>query len=136
MTTLLVHIKIRAGREREFEAAARRMYEASHAGEAGLRRYEYWRGQEPGTYYTLEAFDDYNGFLRHQASGHHEGETNVFRETIESIRLEWVDALADASPLAPTVAVPLPPDADDTMTAYASRQPLEVAAWWAPLRDA
>ena len=135
MSTLLVHLTIRAGREREFEETARSMYASSHSHESGLRRYEYWRGEAPRSYYTLEAFDDYNGFLRHQASGHHESYTPLFREIIESIRMEWVDALQGASPLAPTDEVPLPDDASDVMKAHAERSPVQVAPWWAALRD-
>ena len=135
MTTLLVHLTIRAGREREFEEAARGLYASTHAHESGLRRYEYWRAEAPRTYYTLEAFDDYNGFLRHQASGHHDSYTPLFREIIESIRYEWIDAMTGASPLSPTTEVPLPDDANDAMRAYAQRTPVQVAPWWAPLRD-
>lgn len=136
MTTLLVHLTIKAGCEAEFESIARQMYDSSHAHESGLRRYEYWRGAAPRSYYTLEAFDDYNGFLRHQASGHHEGFGERFREIIESIRFEWVDGVAGASPLAPTDEVPLPADADDVMRAYAQRSPVLVQPWWLPLREA
>jgi hypothetical protein len=101
-----------------------------------VRRYEYWRGAEEGTYYTLESFDDYNGFLRHQASPHHEGFGPQFGEMIETIRLEWVDAIEGAAPLVPTAAVALPDDATDVMRAYAQRQALQVQAWWERMRGA
>jgi len=64
MATILAHITIRAGNEAEFETIARELYSASHDGEPGLRRYEYWRGQDPRTYYTLLAFDDHRSFIR------------------------------------------------------------------------
>ena len=136
MATLLVHIKINPGKERAFEDVARAMYESTHGTESNVRRYEYWRGAEEGTYYTLESFDDYNGFLRHQVSPHHEGFGPQFAEMIQSIRLEWVDAIDGASPLTPTRAVPLPADATDAMRAYAERQALQVQAWWDRMRQA
>jgi len=133
MATLLVHITIKPGKEREFEEIARGMYRATHADETGVRRYEYWRGAEERTYYTLESFDDYAGFLRHQASDHHEAPD--FGAVIESIRLEWVDPVGGAAPLVPTVAQEPPPDASERMRQYAVRQALEVQPWWSALRD-
>lgn len=134
MATLLAHIKIRPGKEALFEEVARSMYESTHAHEKGVRRYEYWRGEAEGTYYTLESFEEFNDFLRHQASPHHEGFGPQFAETIEAIRLEWVDAMEGASPLVPTRAQPLPDDADDVMRAYSQRHALQVQAWWQRLR--
>ncbi len=136
MATLLVHIKINPGKERAFEDVARAMYESTHAHETGVRRYEYWRGAEEGTYYTLESFDDYKGFLRHQASPHHEGFGPQFAEMIKTIRLEWVDAVDGASPLVPTRQQAPAADANDTMRAYAERNALQVQAWWERLRSA
>lgn len=63
MAAILAHIRVKPGTEAAFEEAARARYRSTHAHEENLRHYEYWRGQEPGHYYTLLAFDDYNGFL-------------------------------------------------------------------------
>ena len=46
MATILVQIVIRDGYEADFEVIARDLYQASHAGEVGLLRYEYWRGSD------------------------------------------------------------------------------------------
>jgi quinol monooxygenase YgiN len=136
MATLLAHITVKPGKELAFEAIARRMYEATHANERGVRRYEYWRGESERTYYTLESFDDYVGFLRHQTSEHHQASVPEFGEVIESLRLEWVDALDGAAPLAPTVAQDPPTDANEPMKHYAVRNAVHVAAWWEALRSA
>ena len=63
MVTLLAHIKVVPGAEARFEEIAAEMYTRSHADEADVRRYEYWRGDQPGTYYCLESFPDLDGFL-------------------------------------------------------------------------
>ena len=58
--------------EEQFEAIARSLYATSHETEKGLRRYEYWRGEEEGLYYTQLSFDDFLSFIAHQTSEHHE----------------------------------------------------------------
>lgn len=132
MATILAHIKIAAGNEREFEAVIRPLYEATHRLEPDCRRYEYWRGAEPGTYYCLLSFRDFTAFMTHQASPHHEAPD--FARLIERIRLEWLDPVQGASDLSPTERQALPPDASDLMRAYAERMPAEVADWWLGLR--
>ncbi len=132
MATLLAHIRVRPGRERDFEDVIRPLYAATHALEPNCRRYEYWRGAEPRSYYCLLSFRDFVGFMEHQASPHHESPD--FGALLEHIRLEWVDPVQGASDLAPTDAQPLPADATDLMRAYAARMPAEVADWWGSLR--
>ena len=102
MATLLAHIRVQPGMEARFEEIAAEMHRASHARDRGLVRYEYWRGAEPGTYYALESFDDFLGFVEHQSSDHHEDATPGFREVFADIRLEWVDPIQGSSPLVPT----------------------------------
>jgi quinol monooxygenase YgiN len=134
MATLLAHITIKAGEERRFEELARRMYERTHADEKDVRRYEFWRGAEPRTYYCLESFADARGFLTHQTSDHHEGYGPDLRDVIESMRLEWVDPIVDASPLVPTNDQPLLPDASDAVKQkYPSFSKL-TADWWFAVR--
>ena len=72
MATLLAHIRVRPGKEVQFERIAEELHRATHEREANVRRYEYWRGAEPSTYYALESFDDLAGFVAHQTSEHHE----------------------------------------------------------------
>ena len=102
MATLLAHITVKAGHEARFEELAREMYANTHAHEKDVRRYEYWRGVAPRTYYCLESFADLDGFLDHQTSPHHAGHGPELRDVIESMRLEWVDPISGASPLRPT----------------------------------
>jgi quinol monooxygenase YgiN len=136
MSTILAHIVIRSGKEAEFETLAASMHQASHTTETALRGYGYWRGQEPRHYYCLLAFDDYQGFLAHQSSDHHEEGSAGLRGCIESLTLEWVDAIEGASKLAPTNPQEAPADASPVMVRYANTMPAQVADWWAALRSA
>lgn len=134
MATILAHIKIKPGCEAEMEAMAPALFRATHDHETRVLRYEYWRGQEERTYYTLLAFEDYQAFLFHQASPHHETLTANFRNIIESFRVEWIDPIQGASPLPATNQQPAPDDANELQKAYSQSMPAEVAAWWLPLR--
>ncbi len=134
MATILAHITIRSGQEAEFEAIARQLYDGSHASETGLRYYEYWRGAAERTYYALLAFDDHQAFIKHQTSDHHESASPALGAVIESIRLEFVDPLAGASPLPATNHQPAPDGADALTADYTKRYAAVVADWWAPLR--
>jgi quinol monooxygenase YgiN len=134
MATLLAHITVRSGMEGEFEAIARELYAGSHGNEPGLRYYEYWRGADERTYYTLLAFDDHRAWIDHQASSHHEAASPKLQPIIEAIRLEFVDPVAGASPLPPTDYQDAPPDADELTTTYTKRFSADVAEWWSPLR--
>lgn len=132
MATFLAKIKIYEGKEAEFEDVARMMYEATHRTEPKCRRYEYWRGAEPRTYYCLESFDDFVGFMEHQTSDHHEAPD--FGSLLETIELEWVDPIQGAADLVPTEAQEIPADAPELMHRYAATHPAVVQAWWQTLR--
>jgi quinol monooxygenase YgiN len=134
MATILAHIVIRAGREAEFESIAATLHEASHATETGLRAYGYWRAQAARSYYTLLAFDDYLGFIAHQTSSHHEDAAPRLRDCIESMSLEWVDAVDGASQLVASNPQELPADASPLAVRYAEMLPARVEDWWGPLR--
>lgn len=134
MATILAHIAVKPGMAARFEEIAREMYEASHASEPRLRRYEYWRGADPDTYYTLLSFDSFVGFLEHQTSDHHELASPALGEVIAGLRLEWVDPISDSSPLAATDHEAVPEHASDLMKLYAQRFAPTIAPWWQPLR--
>src|SRR6266508_5704836 len=108
VATALAHIRVHPGMEARFERVAADLYRATHERESAVRRYEYFRGAQASTYYCLLSFDDYHGFLAHQSSPHHEEASAELRELTETIRLEWLDPLQAASPLAPTVVDPPP----------------------------
>lgn len=135
MATILAHLKVREGAERAFEDISRDLYRASHAGEDGLLRYEYWRGSEPRTYYTLLSFVDFAAFIAHQTSDHHEAASPRLGAVLEGIRLEWVDPIDGASPLPATNAQDLSQAADALTRVYAERFAARVAPWWADLRS-
>lgn len=134
MATLLAHITVKSGQEARFENIARQMYANTHAHERDVRRYEYWRGAEPRTYYCLESFPDLHAFLDHQTSPHHERFGPDWPEVIESMHLEWVDPIVDASPLVPTNDQPLPADASELKREKYPRFAKVAAAWWSELR--
>jgi quinol monooxygenase YgiN len=134
MATILAHLQITAGREREFEAVAAELYRATHRNETRVRRYEYWRGELPGTYYTLLSFVDEEGFLEHQTSDHHEEASPKLGGLVASLRLEWIDPLQSASPLSPTNRQPLRSDASALWTTYHARFAAKVQNWWFPMR--
>jgi quinol monooxygenase YgiN len=135
MATLLAHITVRPGMEAEFEDLARTLYERTHATETGVRRYEYWRGSQPGSYYTLLAFDDHRAFIAHQTSDHHESASPELGRMIENLRLEWVDPVDGACDLPPTQMQPAPDGADDLVTAYTERFAAIIAPWWSDPRE-
>ncbi|WP_322754218.1 MULTISPECIES: antibiotic biosynthesis monooxygenase family protein [unclassified Frankia] len=134
MATLLVHIRVRPGAEERFEQIASELHAATHSREHDVRRYEYWRGEEPGTYYTLESFDRFAGFLAHETSPHHEEARPALRDVLEAVRLEWVDPIGGASPLTPTDMPPPQPDATELERALSERLAAQVQDWWLPLR--
>lgn len=134
MATILAHLRIRSGAEERFEAIARRLYAATHDHETGVRHYQYWRGSEPRTYYTLLAFDDFQTFITHQTSDHHEAASPDLGAVIESLRLEWVDPIDGASDLPPTEHQPAPEGAADLVVAHTDRFAAQVAEWWSTLR--
>lgn len=134
MATILAHLQIRPGEEARFEAIARRLYAATHDHETGVRHYQYWRGSEPGTYYSLLAFDDFQTFIAHQTSDHHEEASPELAAVLESLRLEWVDPIAGASDLPPTEHQPAPDGAHELAVSYTDRFAAQVADWWRSLR--
>ena len=134
MATILAHLQVKPGAEARFEQIARDLYAGTHAHEPGVRRYEYWRGAEPGSYYTLLSFDDHRTFIAHQTSEHHEAASPRLGEVLSGIRLEWVDPIAGAADLPATEHQDAPADADDLTRRYTDRFAAQVAAWWSALR--
>ena len=134
MATLLAHITVRPGAERQFEEIARELYRRTHAEETAVRAYEYWRASEPRSYYTLLSFDDHRAFIAHQTGDHHEEASPRLGEVIERLRLEWVDPIAGASPRPPTEMQPAPDGADDLTARYTDRFAAQIADWWSALR--
>lgn len=134
MATLLAHITARPGSEGRFEEIARELFERTHADEPDALRYEYWRGADERTYYSLLSFTDHRAFIVHQTSDHHETASPQLGAVVESIRLEWVDPIAGASGLPATENQDPPSDADDLTRTYADRFAAQVADWWLALR--
>lgn len=134
MATLLAHITVRSGSEGRFEQIARELYERTHADEPDVVRYEYWRGADERTYYSLLSFTDHRAFIVHQTSDHHETASPRIGEVVEAIRLEWVDPIAGASGLASTESQPPADGADELTVTYADRYAAQVADWWRSLR--
>ena len=134
MATILAHITVKPGAEAQFEQISRDLYRASHAGEEGLLRYEFWRGSEPCTYYTLLSFSDFRAFIAHQTSEHHESASPQLGSVLAGLRLEWVDPVQGACELPSTEAQDLSDATDELTRAYAKRFAAQVANWWQDLR--
>jgi quinol monooxygenase YgiN len=135
MATILAQIQVHPGRERDFERVAAALHQATHETETRVRAYEYWRGEKPGFYYCLLAFDDFLAFLTHQTSDHHEAASRGLGELIEHMRLEWVDPVAGASKYPRTDMQDLPEDASDLTRRYHRIFAAVVQEWWGKLRD-
>jgi len=134
MSTLLAKIQIHPGRESEFEEVMAYMYRETHRGEAGVLRYEYWRGREPNFYYCLLSFRDTLTFWRHQASDHHEGQMQRFSDCIAHLDLEVVDPVSGSAPLPATQSGDLPAFETEIVREQAALFPIELAQWWLELR--
>ena len=80
--------------------------------------------------YSLLAFQDFHAFLRHQVSEHHEAASPRIGDTCETVRLEWVDPLAQASELPPTEMQALPDGADEKAKLYHQVFAAVVQEWW------
>lgn len=130
MATVLAHITVRPGEEERFESLARSLYADTHAREERVLRYEYWRGSEPGSFYTLLSFADADAFWAHQVSDHHEQAADELGEVLAGIRLEWLDPVHGASPLPPTLEAEAPADADDALRRAARLFAPRIASWW------
>jgi quinol monooxygenase YgiN len=130
MSSLLAKIQVHPGKEAEFEDVMAYMYRQTHSLEAGVLRYEYWRGQTPGFYYCLLSFSDALAFWRHQASDHHEGEMQRFGECIAALDLETIDPVQQASPLPPTLSAETPAGETSAVREQAARFPIIAADWW------
>lgn len=134
MATILAHLQVKPGAEASFEQTIRNLYEISHRSEPALRRYEYWRAQQPGLYYCLLAFEDFMGFMAHQCSDHHETAAAPLMGQIAQMQLEWVDPVQGAAPLPTTRAQAVPASASELVQKYAQMMPVSEADWWLPLR--
>jgi quinol monooxygenase YgiN len=130
VATLLAQIQVKEGREVEFEAIAAELHRTTHANDSGCLRYEYWRGAEPGHYYSLLCFEDFHAFLRHQVSDHHEAASPAIGELCSALKLEWVDPIAESSPLPATAMQALPEGADEKTAVYHKVFAATIQDWW------
>ena len=134
MATILAHINIHPERQAEWEDLIRELY-AGTQDEESMLHYQYWRGNKPGLYYCLLAFKDFNSFIVHQTSPHHEKASPIMQEMIADMTLEWVDPVAGASDLPATGTQALPEDANELTSQYHELFAADVADWWLKLRS-
>lgn len=130
MCTLLAKIQIHPGKETDFESVMAYMYQQTHSTEAGVLRYEYWRGREAGFYYCLLSFPSNTAFWEHQASDHHEGKMEQFAACIAELDLETVDPVQSASPLPAATDNAVEASASAAAIAEAENYPIALAQWW------
>jgi hypothetical protein len=128
MSSLLAHIKIVEGQEQKFEDLSKELYKQSHANEDCIIRYEYYRGREKNSYYTLLVYPSYLDFLlKHQIS--------QYDGVIEDIDLEWLDAIEDAAPVGITEMQKVPENSSDLAKEYGVSHAAEIQDWWLKLRN-
>ena len=70
MSTSVIKIKVKAGREAEFESIIAALVAASNANEPGIRFYQGFRTGTQGEYFMLESFSDVAALKAHTASEH------------------------------------------------------------------
>ena len=130
MATFLAHLTVRPGEEAHFEEAAAELHRATLEEEPGCLRYEYWRGEDERTYYTLGSFSDARAFLTHQMSEHHTVVGRRLMSILESFRLEWIEPIDGLAPLPATVQLPLRDEAEAREAEFYARFPVAEPAWW------
>lgn len=135
MTTILAHVLVKDGKEADFEELGTMLYAETLAHEPRCRRYEYWRGNAPRTYYVLLSFDDFDGFMTHQVADYHDTAGAALGECFEAFRLEYVDPIQGASPLAPgQTSSPAPEGASDLWKTYVENHSEPQPEWWSTRR--
>jgi len=70
LATSVIKIKVKAGREADFESIVSALVVASNANEPGIRFYQSFRSATPGEYWMLESFADLAALKAHTASEH------------------------------------------------------------------
>jgi quinol monooxygenase YgiN len=127
---VLATVVVREGRTADFEALARQIWEATHAHETGVQRYEYSRAEADRTYYVSMLFDDYEAFLVHQASPHHTDLAGQMRDIYERIDLQFTQ------PVQGGFGVPEPRTprgvsiSEELQAKYRDRYPEPHPSWW------
>ena len=136
MATLLSYIKVKAGQETAYEDMQAVLYQDTWANEPGCRRYEFFRGPERGEYYALLSFDDFQAFLIHQSSDHHEDFGEKFGKIIEDHWVKWVDPMARCSNgLVPSNPQGAQVGATPLMIENSQTMAIEVPDWWQEQRN-
>jgi quinol monooxygenase YgiN len=130
VASILAHISIKPGHERDFESTAAELWTHTHALETGVHRYEYWRSETPNKWYALLSYEHEIDFLHHQVSDHHEVAGARFAPMFESVRLEWLDPVPGANHAPPGVIDELPADASQALRKAKHRFSAQVAEWW------
>ncbi|MFN3231820.1 MAG: putative quinol monooxygenase [Alphaproteobacteria bacterium] len=67
---MTAHMKIKPGREAEFEAVAREMIDAVRAREPGAIYYSLFKSDQPGDYYFMERWADQAAIDAHMTAPH------------------------------------------------------------------
>lgn len=111
MATLLAYIRVKPSALSNWEAAISGLVDRTFAEEHEVIRYEYWKGQQPNTYYALVSFTNAAALTAHQQAQYYKAfSIDTF---IEAVEIEYVDPVHTASPLPQT------------------KPPASIAPWWA-----
>jgi quinol monooxygenase YgiN len=83
MPASIIKIKVKPGREAEFETVIQRLIAASNANEPGILFYQGFRTGTPGEYYMVESFKDLESQKAHSASPHFQDNRAALGECFE-----------------------------------------------------
>lgn len=128
MLTLMSVQTVAPGREDDYHAIQRHLWECTWREEPETIRYEHFRGQKPGQFISILTFRDLETFLDHQIADYHH-DVNWEGLFIEH-EMQWLDPLPGANELGQTVIDPLPADTSDERRSYAAMLPAERPKWW------
>lgn len=129
MATMLAHMTVRPGKQEEWEAVMRALTLETFRREAGVIRYEFWKGEAERSYYGLLAFKDKFAYYEHQMSAAFQQVD--LEDLLEELRVEHVGPVEGAGGgLPPTNDPPLPEDAGEALRDVQARYPLRIPEWW------
>ncbi|MEE4206942.1 MAG: antibiotic biosynthesis monooxygenase [Erythrobacter sp.] len=129
MATLLAHMRVKPGKEVEWEALMRLLTLQTFRTEGGVIRYEFWKGEAERQYYCLLAFKDKLAYCEHQMSETFRGAD--FSGLLEELRVEYLGPVEGAGGgLPPTRNPPLPEDASEALREVEALFPMRIPEWW------
>jgi quinol monooxygenase YgiN len=83
MPATIVKIKVKPGREADFETVIQRLIAATNANEPGVLYYQGFRTGTTGEYYMVESYTDLDALKAHPASPHFQANRQALGECFD-----------------------------------------------------